>query len=324
MERVIQDIKNNNFRHLYLLYGSESYLRLYYKNALKEKIIGDDTMNYNYYEGKEIDLAALIEQADTMPFFAEKRLIVIENSGLLKEGGEMLADYLEKMPDYLYIVMSEYETDMRSRLSKVCKKVGVAAEMKPYEGVKMKQWIAGILKKFGKKMMEKDIEYFLKIAGSDMAVLSREVDKLVNYTQDREIVTSEDVDSIVTRQIEDNIFKMISAMGNRKQREALDYYYDMLSRREAPMKILALIIRQFNLLLQTKELVAHREMGSTIASKIGVPSFFVKEYIAQSELYTERELRGALEACARADEDIKTGRMKDMLAVEILIVEYSK
>lgn len=323
MERLNKDIKEHNFRHFYLLYGDEAYLRLKYKDSLVKGIIGEDTMNYSYFEGKDIDINAVIDLAETMPFFADRRLIVIENSGLLKEGGERLADYLSGMPDYLYIVMSEYETDMRSKLSKVCKNIGTCVEMKPYEGYQMKMWVASKLKKAGKKMTENDIEYLLKTAGSDMTMLNNEIDKLINYAAEREIVTSKDVDLLVTRQIDNNIFDMISAIGNRNQRVALDIYYDMLTLREAPAKILSLIARQYNLLLQTKELISLRETDKVIASKIGVPPFFVKEYTSQARLYSQDELKKAFEKCVIANEDIRIGKLKDVLAVELLIIELS-
>ena len=323
MERLNKDIKEHNFRHFYLLYGDEAYLRLKYKDSLVKGIIGEDTMNYSYFEGKDIDINAVIDLAETMPFFAERRLIVIENSGLLKEGGERLADYLSGMPDYLYIVMSEYETDMRSKLSKVCKNIGTCVEMKPYEGYQMKMWVASKLKKAGKKMTENDIEYLLKTAGSDMTMLNNEIDKLINYAAEREIVTAKDVDLLVTRQIDNNIFDMISAIGNRNQRVALDIYYDMLTLREAPAKILSLIARQYNLLLQTKELISLRETDKVIASKIGVPPFFVKEYTSQARLYSQDELKKAFEKCVIANEDIRIGKLKDVLAVELLIIELS-
>lgn len=81
MQRLIQDIKTGNFSRIYLLYGEEAYLRKQYRDKLKEAVIGDDNMNYHYYEGKNISIGEVIDQAETLPFFADRRLIVIENSG---------------------------------------------------------------------------------------------------------------------------------------------------------------------------------------------------------------------------------------------------
>ena len=78
MQNLTQDIKNHSFKPVYLLYGDEAFLKNSYKNQLKNAISGDDTMNYNYFEGKGLDLNELISLADTMAFFSEKRLIMGE------------------------------------------------------------------------------------------------------------------------------------------------------------------------------------------------------------------------------------------------------
>ena len=77
MQRLIQDLKSGDFKKIYLLYGQEAYLRKQYKDKLKEAMIGDDTMNFSYYEGKDFTVGEVIDQAETMPFFADRRLILI-------------------------------------------------------------------------------------------------------------------------------------------------------------------------------------------------------------------------------------------------------
>lgn len=84
MQTLNQDIKTGEFKQIYLLYGEEAFLKNSYKNRLKEAIIGDDTMNFARFEGKGLDVDELIRLADTMPFFAERRLILVEDSGFLR------------------------------------------------------------------------------------------------------------------------------------------------------------------------------------------------------------------------------------------------
>lgn len=93
MQNLTQDIKNHSFKPVYLLYGDEAFLKNSYKNQMRTAISGDDTMNYNYFEGKGLDLNELISLADTMPFFSEKRLIMVEDSGFFKGASdELVAD----------------------------------------------------------------------------------------------------------------------------------------------------------------------------------------------------------------------------------------
>ena len=92
MQTLNQDIKDRTFKPFYLLYGEEAFLKKSYKNRLKEAIAGDDTMNYHYFEGKGLDVQEIISLADTMPFFGERRLIQIEDSGFFKSAVDALVD----------------------------------------------------------------------------------------------------------------------------------------------------------------------------------------------------------------------------------------
>lgn len=105
MQNLTQDIKNHSFKPVYLLYGDEAFLKNSYKNQMRTAISGDDTMNYNYFEGKGLDLNELISLADTMPFFSEKRLIMVEDSGFFKGASDELVAYLPQMPDTTCIIL---------------------------------------------------------------------------------------------------------------------------------------------------------------------------------------------------------------------------
>lgn len=323
MERLKQDIKNHSFQHLYLLFGEEAYLRKSYKKSLIKEIIGEDTMNYTYYEGKDINVEALIDQAETLPFFNDKRLIVVENSGFFKNGNERIQAYFSTIPEYLYLVFVEKDTDKRSTIFKAVKSKGCAVEMQQLTPDKIKPWAAKILNNAGKRIKESDLDYFLLQTGNDMVNVHSELDKLISFMGDRTEISRDDINAIVTRQINDTVFAMVKAMGEQNQSKALNLYYDLLLHHEAVMKILALISRQFNLLLQTRELLNLRYTNANIASKIGVNPYFIGEYVNQAKRFDFETLKKSLEACVNVDEDIKKGKMKDQLALELLIVKLS-
>ena len=145
MQTLNQDIKDRSFKSAYLLFGDEAFLKKSYKNRLKEAVTGGDTMNYNYYEGKGINVPEILGMADTMPFFAEKRLILVEDSGFFKGGGEAesLAEYLPNVPDTTCLLFVETEVDKRSKLYKAVKKYGYAAEMVRQEPAQLARSLSG-------------------------------------------------------------------------------------------------------------------------------------------------------------------------------------
>ena len=255
MQTLNQDIKTGEFKQIYLLYGEEAFLKNSYKNRLKEAIIGDDTMNFARFEGKGLDVDELIRLADTMPFFAERRLILVEDSGFFKSASDALVQYLPSMPDTTILLFVETEVDKRNRLYKKVKDMGYAAELNRQDSAQLARWAGGILTREQKKITKHTMELFLSMAGDDMENIRMELEKLISYTLGREVITDEDVLAVCTVQVTNRIFEMVSAIVNRQPRKAMDLYEDLLTLKEPPMRILFLIARQFNQLLQVKDLM---------------------------------------------------------------------
>ena len=130
-------------------------------------------------------------------------------------------------------------------------------------------------------------------------------------------------DRICTTQIANKIFDMIGAVTEQNQKKALKLYYDLLALKEPPMRILFLISRQFNQLMQVKNMKTLGLDSSTIAKQAGLAPFLVKKYAAQTGRFTLEQLREAVEDCAQMEEAVKTGQLTDTISVELLIVKYS-
>lgn len=163
----------------------------------------------------------------------------------------------------------------------------------------------------------------LSRTGTDMNNIAAEVEKLICYTLDRDIVTREDIDAICTEQTENRIFEMIRAVTEQNQEKALELYYDLLALKEPPMRILFLLARQYNQLLQVKELMEHGNGQQEIAGKMKLQSFIVRNYINYAKRYTKKELIQMVSACMETEEAVKTGLLTDVLSVELLIVDFS-
>ncbi len=324
MQRIMEDIKSGQLKQAYLLYGEEAYLIRQCRDKLKDAFLnGGDAMNVNRFEGKDVSVPSVIDMAETLPFFAEKRVILLENTGLFKSGGEQLAGYLENPAASCAFIFAENAVDKRSRLFKAVKKFGYAAEFGRQDARVLQKWIGGILKKEQKQMSAGTMQLFLENTGDDMENIRKELEKLVCYCLDKEVITSEDVEEICVHQIQNHIFDMINAIANGNRKKALQLYYDLLSLREPPMRILFLISRQFNLLLQVKELVKKGYPQKLIGEKVGLQSFIAGKYMTQASGFGTAFLKKAVNDCVETDYAVKTGQMTDQLGVELLIVNYS-
>lgn len=324
MKSLNEDLKTGKFKQVYLLFGEENYLKKQYKDRLTKAVISEeDTMNYAYYEGKGIDVREIIDLAETMPFFSERRLIVIENSGFFKNATPELAEYMKDIPETTYFIFVETELDKRSKLFKAVKDKGRIVELARQDEKTLVRWIYGNVKKEGKQITESSIHYLLSKCGTDMENLQKEMEKLFCYTLDKEVIQIEDIDAICTTQITNEIFDMVNAVAEKKQKRALDRYYDLLALKEPAMRILYLLSRQFRLLMEVKEMTGQGYDKKSIASKAGLHPFAVGKYIEQSRRFSKKELRNILEDSVDIEERVKTGRLQDVLAVELFIVKYS-
>ena len=319
MQTLNQDIKEKSFKKIYLLYGDEPFLVGSYKKKLREAITGGDTMNFNYFEGKNPDVKEIISLADTMPFFADRRLILVDGSGFFKSAQEELAAYLPQMPDTTCLVFAESEVDKRNRLYKRVKELGYAAELNKQDTAQLMRWAAGILGRDGRKISRPVMEYFLERTGDDMENIRMELDKLVCYTMGRDVITKEDVDAVGTVHVTSRVFDMVAAIVAGNTKKAMDLYEDLLTLKEPPMRILFLIARQFNQLLQIKELTAAGKDKGAMASALKVPPFAVGKLTAQARAFTRDQILSWVTLCVETEEAVKTGRLSDRLAVELLI-----
>lgn len=321
MQRINNDIKSGQFQPVYLLYGEERYLKRQYRDKLKNALCApDDNMNNHFYDGKGISVGEIIDLAETLPFLAQRRVIFMDNSGLFKSGGEQMAEYLEAQNESTVLIFTETEVDKRSKLFKTLQAHGCAVEFTQQDENTLKRWVAGVLGREGKKITESTALLLLNKTGTDMENMNMELEKLICYCMDKEVVEPQDVEAVCTTRVSNHIFDMVTAIAEKRQKDALELYYDLLTLKEPPMRILFLIARQCNMLLQAKAMKNKGLSNKEIASGLGVPPFAVNKYVNQASRFKTSVLRQALEKCVEAEEAVKTGRMNDVMSVEILIL----
>ena len=325
MKTIDEDIRNGQYKTMYLLYGDEAYLKKQYKDKLIKALVAEgDTMNFSAYEGKGINPKELIDLAETLPFFAERRVILVENSGFFKNSCDDLAEYLLKPAASTCFLFVEEEVDKRSKMYKAVAKAGKAVEFGTQNEELLTRWILSRLKKENKNITGNVMQLFISKTGTDMGNIDRELEKLLCYTMGRDVIKAEDVEAITTEQVTNKIFDMVNAIAEHEQKKALDFYYDLLTLKEPPMRILFLITRQFQILMNLKDMGSKGFDQSTIASKVGIPPFAVRKNQAQAKGFTTEQLKQAIRDGVELEESVKTGRMNDQMAVELFIVKYSK
>lgn len=334
MKTVDADIKSGNFSQIYLFYGDEDYLKKQYRDKLKHALMGADgassmagmgsDMNFNAFEGKDINPREVIDLAETLPFFADRRVILIENSGFFKNKCDELAEYLTQAAPTTFFLFVENDVDeKKSKLYNVVKKEGRTVKFSTVSEEVLIRWILTRLKKEGKKITEPVMQLFLDKTGTDMGTIDRELEKLISYTYGRDVIEAEDVETITTEQMTNKVYEMINAVAAHNQKKALDLYYDLLALKVEPTHILSKIVHQFHILLLIRSMMGKGFDNDTMAKNAGINPRAVRYNVSQARGFTMARLRRAVTEGVELEEAVKTGHMDKQIAVELFLVRNS-
>ena len=325
MKTIDQHIKTQQFQNAYLLYEDEDYLKKQYREKLVHALLPeDDSMNFAKFEGKDISVGEVIDLAETLPFFADRRVILISDSGFFKSSQEQLAEYLGQIQETTYFVFVESEVDKRSKTYKALSKSGCAVDFSMPDEKLLATWMGSRIKAAGKSISRDAWQEFFERTNDSMDHMDKEMEKLLSYTYHKDSISLEDVEAICTKQVQTKIFDMISFIAAKNLPKVMELYHDMLAAKEPPIRILALIIRQFDQMYLLKDMASTGMNASTIAGKLGIRDFIVKKNLGLARNFTMEQIRQLLEDAADLDERAKTGLINDRMAVELLMIKYSK
>ncbi|ACL76302.1 DNA polymerase III subunit delta [Ruminiclostridium cellulolyticum] len=328
-----KELKQNKLKNVYLFYGQEDYLIKYYMNTIANLIVNEETkdLNYIYLEGKK-DTESLIENCETMPIFSEKKLVIARNSGFFKskkggsEGGSdkksgnnKLADYIENMPSYTCLIFVEQEVDKRIKLVNSVKKKGLVVEFNYQKPADLVKWVVKVFKSYKKTIDNIAASYIVENSEYSMAELLNEIDKIVNFIDDKQHISLEDVQSVCTKTIKSRIFDLTDAVAEGNISKALMLLNDMASLKEPMQKIMYMIVRQIRMVYRVKLLKEQGIREDAAAKQMGLTPFVASKVLRLSKYMEIGILERAMYYSLELDESIKTGRMTDRTAIELLI-----
>lgn len=329
MQQLKKQIKEKQIEGIYLLYGEEQFiLNAYLEKVIEAAIFGSDSvMNLDIFEASGTSMDKIIDAMDTLPFLGEKRVVVLKELELFASKNTSKADQLmnalESIPKTTVLLIVEEGIDKRTKLYKKLNTIGKCYEFNRLSEDELVQYIAGQLGKQD-KMIEKSVaKHFIHSVGFDLATVHNELEKLIAYCKDTQIISAEAIDLVCTKSVENRIFDLVDCMGTSKRQHALNLYHDLIVLKEPPTRILFMITRQFRLILQTKLLLEKGISRKEIASALKIPPFVLDKNIKQARHFTINQLKQALQECLEAEVAMKNGKMDINLGIELLIIQYS-
>ncbi len=320
-----EQIETRQFSRVYLLMTDKDKPERYLMQQARDQLLSavtmpDDNLNFTKYSSDTCRVDSIISDISTMPMFAEYRVVLVEDSGYFKKGNAEMEELLPEVGESAILIFCEQEVDRTRKLYKWVDKNATVLSFKKPDSTTLVKWLTRRLAADGYKVENGVPEMLIQSAGNDMNGLSAEADKLRSYCLPGKEIRRADVEAVSIREAENRVFEMVSAVAAGKKDKAIRLYTDLLELREPPMRILFLLAREFNILMQVKKIQEEKKPGANIARLVKVPPFAVKNYTTEAAKFRYDELLRAVDLCQEMDLAIKEGRLSDRNAVERVVV----
>ncbi|MFI3174023.1 MAG: DNA polymerase III subunit delta [Bacillota bacterium] len=322
--------KNKEFDLCYLFYGVEPFLIKNYEKTLTDAILTKEEMemNYDVLEGSAISGEAIVSIAETYPFFAEKRLVVVRNSRLFTKNAkekdvEELKPLLKNLPESACLLFIEEKVEKTTALYKQIAKTGCVLEFKKVDESTLRKWIKKEIEKQKFKIEMSAISYFIQNISQDMTFIESEMQKLMSYKTGSDEITIADIKEICSPSVEVRIFDIVNAVAEGKGNVASTIYRELLAQKESPYKILNLITQQYRKMLLSHLLTEEGLRLPEVAKIMEIKEFAVKQSLKQASIFKQESLEKGLTECLELDLKIKTGQLQEETAVELFIIKHS-
>lgn len=307
---------------IYLIYGANY--------TLVNKEIKKITNNYNdivCYDLSNDNISLLLDDASCMSIYNEKKVIVGENAYFLTSQNTNVDHNIEYLTKYLnsnehentiiLSVISE-KLDERKKIVKLLKEKAKVIYKDVIDEKKLENFVIEEFKNSGKKIDFNTAKYFVNYVGKNVDIIISEINKMLIYKDNDNIITKEDINDISAKAFKDNIFDLIDGIMNKDYKKMYECYYDLKRLNEEPIKIISLLANQFTLIYQVKLLSKQNTMQSDIASILKVHPFRVK--LAINNDYSLNSLEEILKNLHKLDYEIKSGKIDKSVGLDYFLL----
>lgn len=315
MKNLQEEIKNKKLAGIYIFYGDEDYLKNLYKSRIiKAFELEENSMNLSIFKDS-FNEEALFNMINTMPFGAEKKLIILENTGILSSD---ICEKLLSAPDFCVILIVEEGIDKRTKGYKLLSKIAKITQFSSGDNQIKQALINSTLKKSHKRIDADAVRYLIDNSNNDLYSISNNLDKIIDFIDD-EIIRLDDVKKIIPRKLSDKIFDMIRYITTHEGAKAIKIYRDLIMQKESPFKIIKLIYREYSILARLID--SKDKSNKELAKEIGMYEFSIKKYRDVLQGIDTKSIIRNLDKCIELEENIKSGKIGEKIGLEKFIIE---
>ncbi len=312
---------------IYLFYGTEEFLiNREIKNIAKDNNIEDIDISYYNLENDLLD--NVLEDADMNSLFSTRKIMIVDNAyiftGTVRKKGpnhniELLIKYLTNPnPDTILIFTNNDESiDDRKKIVKNIKNSGTVREFN-----KLKSNDSFIKQELNDyKMSPATIKAFSDYVGSNLAIISSEIEKLKLYKGEDKNITTDDVYMVCSELIDVDLNELTNSIVCKNMKKALKIYEELVKQGEEPIQIIIRLANQFRIIYQVKELSKKGYSNKDITNILGIHPYRIQKALESSYQFSSQKLLKYLKKLSDIDEGIKMGTIDKNMALELFILE---
>ncbi|MBN8203896.1 DNA polymerase III subunit delta [Cytobacillus firmus] len=323
-------------KNVHVLFGPERYFLEKKKQEIINNTIPPEErdLSVTIHDARETSIQEALDDCQTISFLGGNRVVIVKDAYFLTtekarekvdHNLDSLLSYMEKPSgDAVLVIMVPYEKlDNRKKVVKNLKKLAAVYEAKSLKGGQLFDWVYKRTREQGVSMSTEGINLLISYIGSNLYQLENEIIKMALHIGPSNELEVQHIENLVSRTLEQDIFKLINAIVSKRAEEAFLLLEDMFRQGEDSIKIINLIARQFRILFQLQELKKEGLSNGQIASKIKLPPFLVNMNMNLSGQYEGKELLGILSQLTELDYQMKTGQVSKELALESFIAKIA-
>ncbi|MGG4143214.1 DNA polymerase III subunit delta [Paenibacillus algorifonticola] len=333
-KEALKEIKGKRFRPVYVVFGKDRYRIQQFESALADAMFTADERELGIvkFDTAESVLDEAVLEAETLPFFVERKLVIVRDAVVFaaggKEGGKLdhrtdrLQQYIENPSEttvILFLINAE-KLDERRKLVKQLKDRNALIAFQELDASELKGWAIRRAAEQKRTLDTEAVELLLSRVGAHMQQLALEVDKLCLHAGVGGQIGRKDVELLTVSTVEEDVFALVDAIAELQVDRSLRLYRQLLIRREEPIKIAALIARQLRIMLQIKELEQHRYSPQQMAGQLGLHPYAVKLAAEKCRKFSTSRLGALLSSIADLDYKMKTGQMDKNFGLELYLL----
>ncbi|GEK33309.1 DNA polymerase III subunit delta [Kurthia sibirica] len=331
-QKIWNDIKKGHIAPVYLLAGQEAYFIDDTIRRIKTALEEQEEIETTTFDLDEVPVDAVLDEADTIPFFSTKKLVIAKNASFLKatdKTKEKINHDLKRLENWLQfpsdfsitIFVAPYEKlDERKKITKQMKEFALYLYAEAPKERDLAVWVHNEVSSQQKQIDDEAIGKLIELVGMDMLHLQTEVDKLCRYLGEEQMITLQLVEDLVAKTLEQDAFKLLNAYIAGNTSVSISIYHDLIRQKQEPIALVALLASQVRLMSNVYYLLSKGYHAQQIAKTLRVNPYRVKRIIEDRNGIADHYLLKALYGLSEVDLQLKTmtGRRERYLELFLL------